>query len=137
MASEMLKHQTAHNEHDAARKLHVWSKGGPAHCQIAQRTSSGICVESLAQAGAKIQAGGQGTVVAVQDPGDGLHLAVKYIATDQKRAKHSETAAVSRHAPGRVASKDKMHKRQSAASPPGQLTPPHSAHTRHAQRRLG
>ena len=34
-------------------------------------------------------------MVAVRDPDDGTHLAVKYIAADQKRAKQSEIAAVS------------------------------------------
>ena len=48
----------------------------------------------LAQRGTRLQAGGHGTVVAVQDAA-GRTVAVKYIPSNHKRAQRSEVAAVS------------------------------------------
>ncbi len=75
------------------QRLHSWSTLCP---NLTFQAAFGVYrAEALAQAGVKIQSGGQGTVVAVEDPHTRQMIAVKYISADEKRAKQSETAAVS------------------------------------------
>jgi len=65
-------------------------------CRCDGQASAHIAISAgdLAQRGSRLQAGGHGTVVAIQDAA-GRNVAVKYIPANHKRAQRSEVAAVS------------------------------------------
>ncbi len=100
----MNKVSTLSKVHTHEQQLLSWSESRRMTCPPAcphapQHFCCELLAETLAQAGVKIQSGGQGTVVAVEDPHTRQMVAVKYISADEKRAKQSETAAVSSPTP--------------------------------------